>query len=127
VTTQPVSLNFYLYPNATFSEQQTLRDADGVLVDLTGYSARMHVRRAWGDPAPLLQLSTDDGTLVLGDAAGTISITLASDAISALDITLDPDGEAWQYDLLLSNDTQTPATVERLLQGMVFVVPGVTA
>lgn len=125
MTTRPASVNYNLYLGATFSESATLKDSNDVAIDLTGYSAKMHVRRERDDATPLYTFTTADGTIVLGGVAGTVDLRLNADETSNDDL-IDPDGEMWVYDLLLVNDNVTPAVVDRTLQGVVFAHPGVT-
>lgn len=125
MTMRPATLNFHWYPHATFSERQVLKDADGIPLDLSGYTALMHIRRYREDAAPLYELSTATGEIVLGGTDGSIELVVAADATD--DATLiDPDGEAWVHDILLTNPADTPSTVDRVYQGFVFVHPGVT-
>lgn len=127
MTTSPAAVNFKFYPRATFSETITLKDSLGALMDLTGYSARLQIKRDATDTTPLYDLSTSgvNPGLVLGGAAGTVAITIPYTATD--DVTdIDPDGEAWVYDLLLSNDNLSPPVVDRMLQGVIIVLPGVT-
>lgn len=134
MTTRSANVTFRLYPRATFSERVVLRDVDGAPVDLTGYSAWMQIHRDRDalalppaqQPAPLFDLSTAAGFIVL-DAAGGIQITIpATHTDPSLTPPFDLDGEALVYDLLLVNSTVSPACVERTLQGWVYVYPGVT-
>lgn len=60
-----------------------VRDADGNIdenastaKDLTGYTARMHVRRRHSDDDALIELTTANGRISLGGTAGTIILTL---------------------------------------------------
>lgn len=125
MTTRPATVNYRLYLGATFSESATLKDSNDAPIDLTGYTALMHVRRERDDANPLYTFSTADGTITLGGAAGTVALTLAADATSNDDL-VDSDGEAWVYDLLLTNANATPPVVDRMLSGVVFAYPGVT-
>lgn len=125
MTTRPAQVNFHLYKNATFSETQVLKDGDGVPLDLTGFSARMQVRRERDDPETVLDLSTDDGEIVLGGVEGTITFTLSAAQTALLQLR-DPDGDVWVHDILLSNPATTPPTVDRIYQGRIVVHPGVT-
>ena len=70
------NITLQMEQGATFSKVFTCRDAAGVLVDLTGYTARMQVRATYASPTTLLDLTTENGKLVLGGANGTISITV---------------------------------------------------
>lgn len=125
VTTQPARINFRLYPDATFVETTTLRDSDGVAVDLTGKTARMQIRRDRDDVDALFELTTENGGITLA-SNGEITLSLPADeTYPALTPPIDRDGETWVHDLLLITPG-TPATIERLYQGNVYVLPGVT-
>lgn len=126
MTQAPATVNFRLYPHATFSETTVLKDCDGETVDLSNRTALMHIRRRREDADPLFELSTENGSITLGDD-GTIAISIAASATSPeLVPAIDPDGEVWFHDLLLTDPSTTPETVERTLQGVVIVSPGVT-
>lgn len=125
VTTQPARINFRFYPDASFVETTTLLDSDGVAVDLTGKTARMQIRRDRDDAAHLYELTTENGGITLAPT-GEITLSIAFDATyPVLSPPIDRDGEVWWHDLLLSTPG-TPAVVERLYQGNIFVFPGVT-
>lgn len=86
-------------------------------VDITGCSARMQVRSVVDDATVLLELSTANGGIALGGAAGTITLQLSAAATTAL---------TWVrgvYDLEI---TLSDASVRRLLEGSVKVKPEVT-
>lgn len=123
-TSRPASVNFRLYPHATFVANTVLLDANQQPVDLTGYSARMQFRRDRTDALPIYTLTTEpSGGIVLG-TAGEIDITIPAELTAPVLVpAIDPDGEVWFHDLLL---TSPDGTVERLYQGMVSVLPGVT-
>lgn len=125
VTTQPARINFRFYPDASFVETTTLRDSAGVAVDLTGKTARMHIRRDRDDAAHLYELTTENGGITLA-STGEITLSIAAGATyPVLSPPIDRDGEVWWHDLLLSTPG-TPAVVERLYQGNIFVFPGIT-
>lgn len=126
MTTRPATVNFRLYPGATFAERTVLKDGAGVPLDLTGYTALMHVRRELEDETPLFTLTSEGAspTITLGGVAGTIDLDLTPTATGAP--VVDWDGEVWVYDLLLTNATASPAVVDRVFQGRIFVFPGVT-
>jgi hypothetical protein len=46
-------------------------------VDMTGFSALMQIRKAYGDPVVLLELSTTNNKLDLSGGTGTVVIVLA--------------------------------------------------
>jgi hypothetical protein len=98
---------------ATFSLVVTWRDSGGALIDLTGYSAKMDIRRSVG--GALIKALASGSGITLGGAAGTITIT-----ISAVDTGTFT--ESGVYDLELT----TGSTITRLLQGAMSVSPQVT-
>lgn len=60
----------------TWSEVLTYRDQAGVLVDFTGATAKMDIRKLDGTLA--VTLTTTNGRIVLGGAAGTLTRTLTA-------------------------------------------------
>lgn len=124
-TTRPATINFRLYPDATFSERQTLLDSGGTPVDLSGRTARMHIRRDRDDPDFVFELTTENGGIEM-DADGGIQVTIpATETYPVLEPAIDRDGEQWFHDLLITTPG-APAVVDRLYQGRVLVFPGVT-
>lgn len=124
MTTTPATVNFSFHPGATFTGSVTLNDENGDPVDLTNYTALMHIRREPSDEAPLFVLSTTNTRIVLGGALGTISVEISADDTAEIDV--DEDGETWWYDLLMTNTTPTPDLVERRLKGWVFATYPIT-
>lgn len=86
-------------------------------VNLTGYTARMQIRPAVESATVLATLTTENGGIALGGAAGTIDLFLSHTATTAF---------AWEegvYDLELI----TPAgDVLRKIAGVVVVTREVT-
>ena len=123
MTTRPGIVNFNLYAGATFSEQVTLKDDAGNPLDLTGATARMHIRREIEDPTPLFDLNSvgDSPTLVLGGTAGTIKFTIPPSSMT--DVVIDWLGEVWVHDILV---TWPDDSVDKFFQGRVIAAPGVT-
>lgn len=87
------------------------------LRNLTGYTAKMQAR----DSADALKLDSSAGdiSLVLGGAAGTIAISITKAEVD----TLVP-GTGYSYDLVL---VSAGGVSERILQGSLSVLKGVTA
>jgi hypothetical protein len=93
---------------ATFTRQLTWNDSSGSAVDLTGYTARMQVRTSIDAAgAATLSLTTENGRIVLGGTAGTITLTAEATATQAV------TAGAYVYDLELVSGS----TVTRLVQG----------
>lgn len=59
---------------ATFFLNVTWEDEDENPIDLTGYDARMQVRKKYTSTTSLLSFTTGAGTITLGGAAGTIAV-----------------------------------------------------
>jgi hypothetical protein len=118
MTTHPAKHDFYVYRGATFSEQIEWKDENGVLIDLTGFTARMHMRETVDAATPFLTLTTENGGITLGGTAGTVDLLAAATATSAITAT------AGVYDLeLVASDG---ITVTRLLEVLVVISPEVT-
>lgn len=111
------SYDVYIEQGATFNLALVWRDNANALVNLTGYTARMQVRKRITDAVPLLDLNTTNGKITLGGTAGTIAITANAAQTAAL---TDKQGV---YDLEL---VAADGTVVRLLQGDVTISPEVT-
>lgn len=105
------------HQGATFDDTYTW-EADAVAIDLTGCTAKMQVRTAYGAAAAVVTIDTAGGGIVLGGTAGTIRIVVADDVTLAL-----ATGD-YVYDLhLFWGD----GTTEKIMRGAVSVLPGVTA
>lgn len=61
-----------------WSEVYTVKNSNDTPVNLTGYTARMHVRRDYDATTTLVELTTENGRIALGGAAGTITLTLSA-------------------------------------------------
>lgn len=112
----PVDLS--IEAGATFVQVLTWKDSTGALIDLTGYSARAQVRAVPASERVVLAVSSPSSGIVLGGAAGTITLTF-----SAVQTALLPDGHVGVWDLLLTSGT---GTVTRLAEGTVACDRGVT-
>jgi len=114
----PFKHNIKIIQGATLSDVTTWKaGTPAVAVDLTGCTARMQARAKITDTATLLSLTTENGGIALGGAAGTVAINMAAVATAAL---------TWKsavYDLEI---VFADATVRRLLAGSISVSPEVT-
>lgn len=103
---------------ATFRKSVTWKAGTPVTpVDLTGCIARMHVRSEVKSPIVLLDLTTVNGGITLGGAAGTVEIYLSDEQTTAITWT------TGVYDLEVEFSN---GEVRRLLYGSVTVSPEVT-
>lgn len=116
MTTHPAKHNFYVYRGATFSEQIEWKDESGTPVNLTGFTARLHMRETLEATDPFLTLTTENGGISLGGVAGTIQLLASATQTTAITAT------SGVYDLELVSG----ANVTRLLEGLVIISPEVT-
>ena len=101
---------------ATFSQVITYKESGGA-VDLTGYTARMQVRSTLESAEALIELTTANGRIALGGAAGTITLTISATDTAAL------TAGRGVYDLELVSGS---GIVTRLLQGVCPISRNVT-
>jgi hypothetical protein len=110
-------LNLIIEKGADLDTEFVYKDPAGVPYDLTGYTARMHVRSEVGSDTVALDMTTENGYIELGDAAGTITFAVPG-AITG-DITI----ESGVYDLELIAPS---GAIKRILKGNVKIDPNVT-
>lgn len=109
---------------STFRLRLTLRlpatvpNEPGELMDLSNFVARMQIRHRTSSPEVLYSLTTENGGLTLGGAAGTIDMFISDEhtagfafksAVYDLEIEAVPNGD-----------------VTRIIQGPVHISPEVT-
>lgn len=109
--------DFTLEQGATFSRDIVYKDANGAIVNLTGYSARMQIRVFKDSSAALLSATTQNGKITVDGAAGKISVVIAPSDTNALDF------DKAVYDLEIESAS---GTVVRLLEGIVSFSKQVT-
>lgn len=102
---------------ATFQLNLVYKDSNASPIDISGYTARMQVRRAYDAPTPLLNLTTENGAITLGGAAGTIAVQAAAA------LTTDLPAKPAVYDLELISPG---GVVTRLIRGVATITPEVT-
>jgi hypothetical protein len=99
---------------ATYSQTFTVEN-DGTPWNLTGYLARMQVRRSFSDSGKLLDLVSP--TNITLSSVGVITVTVSASAMADV-----PSGR-WLYDLEVQS---TGGEVYRVLEGRFVVSPEVT-
>lgn len=115
--TTPAKLKFTIYQGATFRKRLTWRAPDGTPIDLSGCTARMQVRAEVESPTVLLSLTTENGGLTLGGAAGTVDLYVSDEDAGAITW----DAGVWDLEVV-----HPSGEVTRLAQGSVAVSPEVT-
>lgn len=86
-------------------------------LDLTGYTAKMHIRRLINDASEMLELSTENGSITLQGNLGRIAIMITAEQTASLT-------SSGVYDLEIIGPSGTP--VERVLKGQFTLDPEVT-
>jgi hypothetical protein len=99
---------------ATLSRVITWRDSARNPYNITGYTARMHVRSAVESTSLILELTTANSRISLGGATGQVTLSVAADVMATV------PADKYVYDLELVSST---GVVTRLVQGN-FVVRG---
>lgn len=115
--TKPANLKLQIYQGATFRKRLRWLNADQTPIDLTGCTARMQVREEVESTAVLLELTTENGRIVLGSTAGTVDLDV--DPVTTAGITW--GGGAWDLEII-----HPGGDVTRLAQGSICVSPEVT-
>ena len=110
--------NLEINQGATLALVATWSDSAGTAINLTGYTARLNVRETYASTSAVLTLTTENSGIVLGGAAGTI--TLAATATVTAALTAPFSGV---YDLELVSGG---GVVTRLLEGSATISPEVT-
>jgi hypothetical protein len=82
----PIRQDLHVYQGATWRFVYAHSDGNGATVDLTGYSARMTARSGYGasSEVALATGSTDAGTITLGGALGTVTLSMTAAQSGAL-------------------------------------------
>lgn len=121
----PARYTFRAYQGQTWEEAITINNPDGTPVDLTGYTARMHVRGDISDAEPILILDDDNGRLVVSDAAaGELTLLVAAEDMAELPLFFDV--QVWVYDIEIVRVSPAPDYVRRVMEGGVVCYPEVT-
>lgn len=108
--------NTTIEKGATFRKTFVWRDSDGELVDLTGFTARMQIRRSVTSSTAEVSLTSSSG-IVLGTTNGQAQVTISATVTAALEFT------SGVYDLEFED---ADGFVTRLVEGSVQVKPEVT-
>ena len=110
------TLNFTIEQGATFNLLLTW-EIDNIPVNITNWTARLQARVDVEDSEVILSLTTSNGGITLGGAAGTISLDQTATQTALL-----PAG-TYVYDLELIS---AAGAVTRLVQGELNISPEVT-
>jgi hypothetical protein len=78
-------LDICIKKGATFTLPITYKDDDGVPIDLTGYSAKMQIRSSPTSTEVIVDLTTENGGIIIDEENGLVTAYIDSDATAALD------------------------------------------
>jgi len=114
-------INLTIEKGAKYYKTFIWRDSTKTAISLAGLSARMHIREQIGDVGFVLELTTTNSRILLEDGAetGRIDLIIGATDTDALSI------ETGVYDLELYN-AGDPDDVNRLIEGVVSIIGGVT-
>jgi hypothetical protein len=102
---------------ATFQRTITWTDSARDPINLTSYTARMHVRTLANASTTILELTTENSRIALGGTAGTVDLTVAANTTANLTPAL------YVYDLEV---VSAGGVVTRLIEGNFNVKAEVT-
>lgn len=117
-------IDLQLSKGVTFKAVFNYRDSDGNPVNLSGYSARMQVRRGYDDTELLVSLTseepyTSDGDITIDNSESSITVYIPSSVTSTFDWSIA------LYDILLISPNQN-ADIEKIAKGKIFCNKTVT-
>ena len=107
------SYNMVCEQGTTFSRQFELQYPDPedptvyLVFNLTGYTARMQIRRTIESSTAMISLTTENNGISINGAAGKVTVVMTANQTAALD-------SSGVYDIELINNS---GTVSRMVQG----------
>lgn len=111
-------LSIIILQGETFSKVVTWKaGTPAVPVDLTGCTARMQVRAAVDAADVLLELTTENGRILIGGLAGTVTLRLTAAETAAI---------TWPRGVYDLEVVHADASVRRLVAGSIKLSPEVT-
>ena len=117
---EPIEVDLTIYQGATFKKSWSMVEKGTENpIDLSGYTARMHIRGKLKDVEPILELTTENGGITIVVAAESTSLDLYISPLDTAAIT----ATKGVYDLELID---IAGDVYRLLSGDVAVSKEVT-
>ena len=106
-----IKANLFVDQGATFATKLVLNDADGVPVDLTGYTASGQIRKHYTSS------NATNFTVSLTASTGSVVLSLSANATANL------ISGRYVYDVEM---VDTSGNVSRIIEGIVTVSPNVT-
>ena len=108
--------NFTCEAGSTWKRSVSIKDSAGALMNLTGYTARMQVRRRIESTSVLIELTTTNGAITVSPTLGRLNLVLTATQTATL-------SQSGVYDLEI---VSSGGEVTRMLEGQFIVKPEVT-
>lgn len=108
--------NFTMDQGATFNLEVLYKDANDAVINLTGYTAKMQMRKAYDTSTAVLNLTTENGGITITGNLGKIAILATATQTAGI-----AAGE-YVYDL----EIYSGSVVSRIIQGTVNLAAEVT-
>jgi pantothenate kinase type III len=112
------TLNLSIQQGTAYKKRFIWRDKAKRPVAMTGFKARLQVRVDFGSPV-LLDMSTENGKIVLGAIAGSIDLLVTKAEVATLSL---PIGAIYDLKIIPPN----PEDELTLLKGKVSIIKSVT-
>lgn len=106
-----------LLQGSTFTLPITWKDENNAPINLTGYTARAQARERVDSPTAFINLTTENGGIALGGAAGTITLSMSAAATASI---VEESG-VWDLEMIAPS-----GAVTRLLEGKISIAKEVT-
>jgi hypothetical protein len=116
---KPAVINLTIYQGSTFSQKFKWKTGNPATpVNLAGYTARMQIREKIKSPNYIINLTTENGGIVITNAAnGEFSVEIPATVTASMNF------KVGVYDLEF---VSSGGIVERLFQGTITLSPEVT-
>jgi hypothetical protein len=82
--TTPGEYDLTVLQGATFQLRVIWKDSTGAAINLSGYTARMQMRERLTSTTTLADMTTENGGISLGGAAGTVDLLLTAAETAAI-------------------------------------------
>lgn len=105
---------------ATFYKRITWQNSENVPYNLTGATARMHIRKRLSDTTPIIELTTENDGIRITPLTGLVEIY-----IDDVQTMLLPSKSVYDIEIVMPSVEVRP-NVTRLLQGHIYTNKNVT-
>lgn len=82
---KPAKYDLMVYQGADLDDEFIIELPDGTPWDLTGYTGRSQIRESYTSSSYVVEMTTENGYLVLGDDAGTVAFNVPGDITAGFD------------------------------------------